>query len=590
MNQQFSAVQERVATFKSDTIAVAHGDQRISFAELNRRSDRLAAHLVSLGVGPEVVVGLCLPRSIALVVSSLAVLKAGGAFLPIDVNAPRTRRKMMLTDCEVPVVITSNFVDVPSGPWKLIRMNEQGEFIGDAPIFETKPVSADQLAYVIYTSGSTGAPKGVEVTHANLVNLVEWHQRAFAITSADRATVIASPGFDASVWEMWPYLTLGASLAIPSDSIRTSPESLRDWFLNEKITMSFLPTSLAERMLELYWPGQTSLRYLLTGADTLRRRPSARLPFKFVNNYGPTECTVVATSGIVATGGSSLPSIGKAIDNLSIHILNADRQPAGVGPGEIHISGASVTRGYRKRPDLTAERFVTVNGERMYKTGDLAQWMPNGQIAFLGRVDDQIKVRGFRIEPNEIAVTLDQNPTVRSSAVIAKDAGGGDMRLVAYIVPNAESQLTERGLQESLRKTLPDYMIPSTFVKVDFLPMTENGKLDRAALPHPDADNTIRDEEFVAPSTPLEERVADLVCELLRLQQVGVHDNFFLLGGHSLMGTQLISRVNRAFDVELTLRAVFDAPTVASLAEVVEESILDKLSYMSEEEAEQLLV
>ena len=250
---------------------------------------------------------------------------------------------------------------------------------------------------------------------------------------------------------------------------------------------------------------------------------------------------------------------------------------------------ASIARGYRNRPDLTAERFLTIGGRRFYKTGDLAQWLPDGQIAFLGRVDDQIKIRGFRIEPNEIAAALEGNPTVRSSAVIALDAGGGEMRLIAYIIPNAETQLTERGLQESLRKTLPDYMIPSAFVKVDYLPVTENGKLNRAALPEPTAENTIRDEEFVAPSTPLEEQVAAIVCELLRIDRVGIHDNFFLLGGHSLMGTQLIGRVNRAFGVDLTLRAVFDAPTVASLSETVEQTLLDKLSHMSEEEAQRLL-
>jgi acyl-CoA synthetase (AMP-forming)/AMP-acid ligase II/acyl carrier protein len=346
--------------------------------------------------------------------------------------------------------------------------------------------------------------------------------------------------------------------------------------LKEKITVSFLPTALAERMIDQKWPAaQTALRFLLTGADTLRKRPPAGLPFQFVNNYGPTEATVVATSGIVAPeGDSKLPSIGAAIDGAIIEIRD----------GELLIGGGGVARGYRNQPALTAERFLhdPAHG-RMYRTGDLAAWLPNNEIAFEGRADDQIKIRGFRIEPNEIVRALAQNPLVRESAVILRE------RLIAYVVPNSAEQLSERSLQESLRKTLPDYMMPSVFVMVETLPYTENGKLDRHALPDPDLHNTIRDEEFEAPQNPLEEKVAEVICELLHLDRVGINDNFFLLGGHSLLGAQLVDRVNRDFSLELTLRSVFDYPTVAGLAAEIESAIMERVESMSEEEAQRLL-
>lgn len=564
----------------STAVAVSEENRKLTYAELHQRSGRLAARLRELGAAPETLIGLCFPRSISLVVGVVGVMKSGAAYLPIDPYTPSERIAAMLTDSKTRIIIASEPVAalLPKGDWQVITLDCAGNGTGFPEPLADRDFPADRLSYVIYTSGSTGAPKGVEVTHSNLEHLVRWHHKAFLTTSADHATLFASPGFDASVWEMWPYLAQGATLHIPPDSIRATTVPLRDWMMKEKITVSFLPTALAERILDLKWiANQTSLRFLLTGADTLRHRPPVGLPFQFVNNYGPTECTVVATSGIVTPGEDTaeLPSIGRAIDGAVIVIRG----------GELLIGGGGVARGYRHQPGLTAERFIDdPHHGRLYRTGDLASLLPNGELAFEGRADDQIKIRGFRIEPNEIVRALGKNPLVRESAVVLR----GD-RLIAYIVPNSPTDLSERGLQEGLRKMLPDYMMPSVFVMVDSLLYTDNGKLDRKALPEPSVQNTVRDDEFEAPSNPLEEQIAATVCQLLNLDRVGASDNFFLLGGHSLFGAQLVDRLNRDFEVELTLRSVFDYPTVAGLASEIEDAILARVESMSEEEAQRLL-
>ena len=577
---------ERHSLDTPDALAVSTDSSQLTYRQLNANADRLADQLRSLNVGKEVVVGLCFPRSAALVVGALAVLKAGGAYLPIDPKIPKERLAFMLQDAGVRVLIAPECErqGLPSGSWEVIGLSPGGENgLQDCPAAHTAAASPEDLAYVIYTSGSTGTPKGVEVTRGNLDNLVHWHQRAFGVTASDRATLIASPGFDAAVWELWPYLATGASVHIPGESIRTSPAELRDWMVARGITISFLPTALAERMLDLDWPAPGHLRYLLTGADTLRRRPPAGLPFRLVNNYGPTECTVVATSGVVDPNGDSksLPPIGSPIDGLTVEIRD----------GELYVGGSGVARGYRNRPELTAERFQTdlQRGIRFYRTGDLARWLPDGQIAFEGRVDDQIKIRGFRIEPGEIVQALCRIPAVRDGAVVEADAGAGEKRLVAYVVAKPGAVLSDRALRTALRDHLPDYMIPSGFMVLDAIPSTENGKVDRARLPLATPENCLRDDEFIAPSTPLETSVATILCDLLRVERLGLRDNFFLLGGHSLLGTQLIERVNKTFGVELPLLAVFENPTIGDLAETIEKAILARLESMSEDEAVQLV-
>jgi acyl carrier protein len=336
---------------------------------------------------------------------------------------------------------------------------------------------------------------------------------------------------------------------------------------------------------------------MLTGADTLHHYPTRKLPFELVNNYGPTECTVVATSGTVPPNEQPglLPSIGKPIDNVQVHIIRDDmRRPPNGEPGEIYIGGAGVARGYRNRPDLTAERFVpdpfsSEPGARLFRTGDLGHYRPDGQIAFLGRLDEQVKIRGFRIEPAEIVKLLDEHPGIQASAVMAREVEPGDKRLVAYLVPSAKGELTHTELRNFIASRLPEYMIPTVFVRLKALPLNPAGKVDRATLPPPNAENTLRDSSFIAPRTPIEERLGAILAALLDLDRVSAEDNFFLLGGHSLLGTQLIARIRDTFGVELSLRSLFDFPTIAKLSCQIEMLIVAKLQAMSEEEA-QLLV
>ena len=570
-----------------NALAVSTSREDLSYGELDRRGNRLAHYLRSIGVGRNVVVGLYVDRSPAMAIAALAVLKAGGAYLPLDPVHPVERLAFMLRDSQAHSVIsTSQMMEaVPAAGWNVITLDRGADKIAEQP--ETKlesGVGPDDLAYIIYTSGSTGQPKGVELIHSGLTNLVCWHQRAFQVTPADRASAQSTLGFDAAVWELWSYLTSGASLHLPNDSFRNDAAALRDWMVSRQITISFAATAIAEQLVHLEWPTKTALRFLLTGADTLKVYPSPSLPFDLVNNYGPTECTVVATSGFVPAGGSAnqAPSIGRPIDGVEIYILDKHKQPIADGAaGEIYIGGASLARGYRNRPDLTSERFVTnpfrAEGGRMYRTGDLGRWLPNGEIAFLGRLDEQVKVRGYRVEPSEISIVLSQHPAVQTSVVVATEEAPSEKQLTAYLVLASGTTVTAPALREFLRQRLPDYMVPSAFVVIPQLPITEQGKVNRAALPGLNG-NRLSDEAYVEPRTLVEEELVKILAPLLKIERVGVNDNFFLLGGHSLLGTQLIARVSDTFGVDLTLLNLFDHPTIADMAAEIEDLILAKVA------------
>jgi len=575
----------------------------MTYAELNQRANQIAHHLISLGVGAgkDSIVGLCLDRSAIAVVSALGILKAGGAYLPLDPAYPIERLMFMLKDAQPTVLITSDEMakQLPVGPWTVVAIDRdepviRRQFTG-APDNDIAP---EQLAYVIYTSGSTGRPKGVEVSHASLMNLVAWHQKEFEITSADRASLLAGVGFDAAVWETWPYLTAGASLHLPDEPTRLSPILLRDWLLNERITTSFLPTALAERVMTLDWPSDTALRTLLTGAETLRQFPSDDLPFRVVNNYGPTECTVVATSGPVPRDNydDSLPTIGRPIANTEVYILDEQLQQVPVHTaGELYVGGAGLARGYLNRAELTREKFVRNPfsddpNARLYRTGDLARLLANGEIDYLGRIDEQIKIMGHRIEPHEIVTVLDRHPAVEASRVVARQDACSEKHLVAYVVLNREPQPSAADLRSFLEKELPQHMVPGVFVGLDSFPLTHNGKVDRAGLPAPTPDNTLRDDPFIKARTPLETRLALLLSSLLGLALVSVHDNFFMLGGHSLLGTQLISQIRGMFGVELALRTLFESPTIEQLAFEIERLVFAQVDAMSEDEVQRRLM
>ena len=584
----------------SEYLALSDGSSVMSYKELEQRSNRLARYLRHRGIGPDVLVALCLERSSLMAVGALAVLKAGGAYLPIDPAYPKDRIAFMLDDARPRMLLTQTSMAQrlsEEGREVVALDQESPEIARQSPDVLEDVGTLDNLAYVIYTSGSTGQPKGVQITHRGLLNLTLWHQQAFAITAADRATQLSSPGFDAAVWELWPYLSAGASIFSTNEAPRNEPESLRDWLLAQRITISFLATPLAESMLGLNWPANASLRVLLTGADTLRHYPRAEMPFVLFNNYGPTECTVVATSGIVSSGQNpdEPPSIGRPIANTQAYILDEQMQEPPIGtPGELYIGGVGLARGYVNRPELTAEKFVrnpfsSNTSDRLYRTGDRARYLPDGQIAFLGRLDDQVKIRGFRIETNEIVNQLSQHPAVKSCAVVAREDAGQPKRLVGYIVPAPDAQLANNDLRSFLGNSLPEFMIPAVFVRLSSLPLSDSGKVNRFLLPAPDDSNILRDQEFVAPRNATEERVASILAPLLGLAEVGVEDNFFFLGGNSLLGTQVIARLREAFEVEVSLLTLFDHPTVAGIAAEVEQLIIAKIDAMSEDEVQRLV-
>lgn len=591
---------ERQAIRNPEALAASSRIGTLSYAELNARADDLAQQLRALGAGPEMVVGIYSRRSAAMLVGALGILKSGAAYLPIDPADPAARSELMLDDADVSIVIIESSTDAKRYERRrTVALDYLQKTTGAAGEIHFASDGEDavskNLAYVIYTSGSTGTPKGVEITHRNLSNLVSWHQSAFAVTAQDRASHIAKVGFDAGIWEVWPYLACGASLHLPPEEILNDPEAFQTWLIEQRITISFVPTSLAERLIALDWSRSSALRIMLTGGDALHHYPRTGLPFLLVNNYGPTECTVVATSGIVPAGSQSseAPPIGRPISNTGIYILDESLNRLPVGAvGEIHIGGAGIGRGYRNQPALTAERFIQNPfraGERLFRTGDLGRFLPDGQIAFLGRADDQIKIRGFRMEPNEIISALNAHPAIAQSVVVARDLTPGDRQLVAYVVPRAASCPSPTDLRNFLSARLPSYMVPAILVKLESLPLTPNGKVDRDALPHPNDNNTIGNECFRSPQTEVETIVAGVLAPLLGVEHVDVDANFFSLGGHSLLGTQLISRLRERLGIDVPLRTVFEAPSVTDLSTEIEKLLLEKVEAMSTEEVQRAL-
>ncbi len=572
--------------------AVASGERCLTYGDLHRRARRLARRLVALGVGPDVRVAVCLERSPELVIAVLAVFLAGGAQVALDPALPAERLSFQLDDSGAAVLVARRgslaaaAAAAAEHRVPCLFAPETTDGLEDSPDGADLPAAdlqAANLAYVIYTSGSTGRPKAVEVNHGGLRNLLAWHARTFAVGAADRATLFAGVGFDASVWETWPYLTAGASLHIPPDTLRASPAELRDWMVEHGITASWLPVPVAEAMVDLDWtpPGdgrkRSSLRYLLTGSDRLRRYPSPALPFPLLNTYGPTEAAVICTSGVVPPGGrrgsqEHSPTIGRPLDNFRLYVLDAGGElaPCGV-PGALAIQGVGLARGYLRRPDLTAERFVpdpfaAANGEaggRLYLTGDLVRWLADGEIDFLGRVDHQVKVRGYRIELGEIESALARHPAVRDVAVLPLDGS-----LVAFVAPRGDlPALDAVALREALRRQLPDYMLPASFVALAALPLNASGKVDRRALAR--LPRRVAATAGAAAGTPLEQLVAGLWEEALGRAPVGLDDNFFELGGHSLLIARVLARMRQVVGVDLPVRALFEFPTVRALAREV---------------------
>jgi amino acid adenylation domain-containing protein len=607
-------------------IAVDAPDATLTYGDLYSQVETLASVLKLRGIGPGDRVALCAPRSAAMVVGALGIVASGAAYVALDPAHPPLRLAQLIERAGTVHVVTSTArpVELPAELTQVSIDAATGECICAAAPVPGVSVGAPERspldpAYVVFTSGSTGVPKGVVVSHAGLSNLVAWHRRAFTLAKGDRSTLIASPAFDASVWEIWPTMASGGSLHVPTDDLRTDPAGLRDWLIEKSITVTFVPTAVTEQLLTLNWPRRSPLRVLLTGGDVLHRRPAQDLPFDVVNNYGVSEASVVSTSGVVgppADGDpSGAPPIGTAIDGVSLAVVDESLCPVAAGePGELLIGGDSVALGYLDEPELTARAFVeaSIDGAalvRWYRTGDLVRRLPDGAYEHLGRIDEQVQVRGSRVELAEVAAALDQHPSVRASVVALRGAGV-HQRLVAYVVGTvaapdaADSELDRQTLSEFVANQLPEHMVPGAIVVLAALPLTSNGKVDRAALPDPEpADRVTRawamagvnDDpqgagaaELVEADPAVLEVVAGLICELLDLPSVDHRDNFFLLGGHSMLGAQLIARLDDLFAVELPLREVFQHPTVAGIAAQVEQAMVAELEVLSDEDAERL--
>ena len=588
---------EEQATRTPQAVALSYGGDQLTYDELNRRANQLARHLQRLGVGPEVRVGLLLERSLDLAVGLLAILKAGGAYVPLEPGYPEERLAFLLRDAGVTVLVTctelsAGLRSLSSSRIGLVCMDRDRASIATAAGANLPcRTSPENLAYVIYTSGSTGASKGVAVPHRAVVNLSHTVAREYRISGHDRVLQSSSLTSDFSVEECFPAWMSGATVVLRPPAPMLTGADFTELLDAGRISLTLLPTAFWHSWVqELHLsrrPLPATLRLVSIGGETVQPamyalwRELGVRGVRWCNTYGPTETTVEATLHEPAAGddgptsGLDLP-IGRPLANTRVYVLDRHLNPVPTGvPGELYIGGEGLARGYLGRAGLTAERFVPdpfsgEPGARLYRTGDRGRYRTDGNLEFLGRFDYQVKIRGFRVEPEEVETALARHPAVREGAVVAREDTPGDRRLVAYVVPAGDQALGSGELRSFLRDRLPEPMVPSAFVFLDALPLTPNGKVDRRALPAPDYTRPDGDEAFVAPRTPIEERVAAIWAAVLKLDRVGVHDSFFALGGHSLLATQVVARLRAAFGVELPLRGLFEAPTVAGLAERLE--------------------
>jgi amino acid adenylation domain-containing protein len=577
---------EAAAAARPEAAALRWIGGSMTYQELDTRANQLAQELRRLGAQPETIVGLYLPRSPEMVIGLLAAMKAGAAYLPLDPSAPQERLAYMLDDSGAQIVLTHSALRERLGNSPAAVIALDGEWPATAPGERTfAPVHQQNLAYVIYTSGSTGRPKGTLLTHEGLRNYVSWAIDAYALDQGAGAPVHSPLGFDLTITSLLVPLAAGQTVTLIDEvaGIDSLVESLRAGpnFSLVKLTPAHL--EVLGRQLS---PAQASqcARFMVIGGENLSAETTAfwreHAPHTtLVNEYGPTETVVgCCVYTVPADLPESLPTvpIGRPIHNTQLYVLDQRMRPVPIGvSGELFIGGLGLARGYLNRPDLTAQRFVPhpfgrQPGERLYRTGDLARYRDDGVLECLGRLDHQVKIRGYRIELGEIEAVLGQHPSVRETAVIAWTDPGDEKQLVAYVVPEAASAVAPCELRDFLRERLPEYMVPAAFVSLDAMPLTKNGKLDRRALPEPDDQRGSSETVFVAPRTPLEEVLAGIWAEVLQVDAVGVNDNFFALGGHSLVAIQAITRVRELFNMELLLRTFFESPTVAQLAMAIE--------------------
>ena len=563
-----------------EAVAVVFGETQLTYRQLNQRANSLAHDLQELGVGPDTLVGICVERSLEMVIGLLGILKAGGAYVPLDPEDPTERLAFMLGDAGVRVLVTQASIEasLPSHQARIVRLDRDWCTIAQSPDRLSRTVTAQHLAYMIYTSGSTGAPKGAMNTHLGIVNRLLWMQDTYRLQPSDRVLQKTPFSFDVSIWEIfWPLLT-GAGLVVARPGGHRDSAYLSGLIPKEKITTVHFVPSMLSSFLEhsgLRSPFLSLKRVICSGealSFELQQRFFSCQQAELHNLYGPTEAAVDVTHWACERNGElRIVPLGRPIANTQIYILDRHLMPVPVGvAGELHIGGVPLARGYHHRAELTAERFIadpfsSELGARLYKTGDLARYLPDGNLEFLGRLDHQVKIRGFRIELGEIESLLAGHPGVAEAVGVVREDVPGDKRLVAYVTGRGEQPPALSELRALLQTKLPVYMIPSAVVTLDRFPLTPNGKVDRMALPKPDLTRIELGEAFVAPRTPAQERLAGIWCEILGLKQVGIHDNFFDLGGHSLLAIRLISEINRTLNFDLPVLALFQYPTIGEL-------------------------
>ncbi|MBD2448701.1 non-ribosomal peptide synthase/polyketide synthase [Nostoc sp. FACHB-152] len=594
-----------------DAVAVEFGNQQLTYSQLNCRANQLAHYLQSVGVKPDTLVGLCVERSLEMVIGLLGILKAGAAYVPLDPEYPSDRLSFILEDTQVKVLLTQQrLIDrLPPNQAKLVCLDTDAEKISQcSPDNIISGVQPNNLVYIIYTSGSTGQPKGIAMSQLALCNHILWHRDNLKITRA-KTLQFASVSFDVSFQEIFTTWCSGGTLFLITEELRRDALALLGFLQEKQIQRMFLPVVGLQQLAEVALGNDivnTGLREIITSGEQLQITPaisgwlSKLTDITLHNQYGPSE-SHLATSYTLPDFIDTwplLPSIGRPISNTQIYILDKYLQPVPVGVlGEVYIAGVLLAQGYFNRPQLTQEKFIPnpfekaegreqrvagvppvvataerqeAGGNRLYKTGDLARYLPDGKLESLGRIDNQVKIRGFRIELGEVEAVLGQLSDIQASCAVVREDIPGDKRLVAYIVPQPEQTISISEVRNFLKEKLPEYMVPSAIVILEALPLSANRKLDRRALPAPDLHNQLSD-QYVAPRNPIEEIVSVIWAQVLKVERVGIHDNFFELGGHSLLATQLVSRVRTSLTVELPLRSLFAAPTVAELSQHIQQ-------------------
>ncbi|MBA3806781.1 MAG: amino acid adenylation domain-containing protein [Solirubrobacterales bacterium] len=572
LHEQFAAQAARAP----EAIAIVSGEERITYGELDRRSSQLARELLDRGIGEGAIVAICLERSIDLLVSMLGVLRVGAAYVPIEPTYPPQRQELLLTDAGASMLITQErhlVMIAPRGTAVLCMDRDRERLAAHSDAALEFDVDPEALAYVIYTSGSTGEPKGVEIRHRSVANLLAEMRERPGIGEGDVLANLTTLSFDLSVPDWYLPLTTGARLAIIPREAALDGVELADWLTRTGATIVQATPTSWQMLVDAGWKGSEQLK-IVCGGEALPRSLAEELLARGASlwhMYGPTE-TTVWSSVIELHPGEGAPALGGPIANTRLYVLDANRQPVPIGvPGELYIGGDGVARGYHERPELTSEKFVADpfafgGTERLYRTGDLVRWREAGTLEFLGRIDHQVKLRGFRIELEEIEAVLGTHDDLAAAVVVVREDTPGDRRLVAYVVAARDRAPDEEQLRRLLKSKLPPFMVPSTFVTLESLPVTPNGKLDRVSLPAPDGARPELSRPYAAAQSPMEEALASIWCEVLSVERVGIDDDFFDLGGHSMLAVKMLARVRDSHGFELELGQVFEHTTIRELA------------------------